>query len=98
MMDTMRSWQVALPGAARNVEELFSGFSLMMGILLIGCGALIATARPTRSSSVIVVALTLVASVAAWRYFFAVPGILTTLAAAAAAKAWWDERASTAHA
>jgi uncharacterized membrane protein YphA (DoxX/SURF4 family) len=97
MLTTMRGWQVALPGAARSVEELFSGFSLMMGLLLIGCGALVATARPTRGGSVVLVALTLTATVAAWRYFFPVPGVLTSIAAAAALKAWWSGRRGLVH-
>jgi len=98
MLAAMRGWHVSLPGAERSVAELFFGFSSMMGVLLVGCGALIITARPTRSSSLVAVALTLVVAAAAWRYFFAVPGVLTTLAAGATLMAWWSERASPARA
>ena len=92
LLAAMQRWPVALPGVERSVADLFTGFSLMMGVLLIGCGALIATARPTRGSSVVMVALTLVASAGAWRYFFVVPGVLTSCAAAAAITACWRER------
>jgi len=91
ILATMGGWHLSLPGAKRSVADLFWGFSLMMGVLLIACGALISVARPTRASSLIVLATALVASVAAWRYFFVVPGVLTSIAALAAAKAFWDE-------
>jgi uncharacterized membrane protein YphA (DoxX/SURF4 family) len=92
MMATMRGWYVPLPGAVRNVEELFLGLSLMMGMLLFACGVLVATARPTRWSNIATVAMTLAASVMAWRYFFPLPGVLTAIAAAAAILAWWSDR------
>ena len=94
MLAVMRSWHVSLPGTERDVAELMFGFSLLMGLLLVRAGAVIATAHPTRWSRRIVVALTLGISAAAWRYFFAVPGVLTSIAAAAAIKAWWDGRKS----
>ena len=96
MLATMHGWRVALPGVERTVQDLFSGFSLMMGLLLVGCGALIATARPTRWSGAVVVALTLVATVMAWRYFFVVPGVLTSIDAGAALLVFLSERAGSA--
>jgi hypothetical protein len=87
MMTTLRALRVELPGANRSVEDLLLGFSFVMGVLLIGCGALVATARPTRWSMVTAALLTLGTSVLAWRYLFVVPGVLTSIAAAAALKA-----------
>jgi hypothetical protein len=90
-LEVLRSWRVSLPGAERNFGELFLGFSVMMGVLLIGSGALIGAARPTRSSRVVMVTLTLMATAIAWRYFFAVPGALTAVAAFAALMDWIGE-------
>jgi hypothetical protein len=84
IMTALRGLHVSLPGAERSIAELLLGFSLTMGVLLIGGGVLVALARPTRWSKLAVVALTLALSLLAWRYLFAVPGVLTTLAAAAA--------------
>jgi hypothetical protein len=92
ILAAMGGWTLSLPGAERSVADLFWGFSLMMGVLLIGFGALIATTRPTRSSSLITLATTLVATAAAWRYFFVVPGVLTSLSALAATLACWGDR------
>jgi hypothetical protein len=92
MMATMRGWQLSLPGAERNVEELFWGFSVLMGLLLVGSGALISTLRATRTANLIVAAMTLGTTVVAWRYLFAVPGVLTSIAAVAALLALLSER------
>jgi hypothetical protein len=89
LMAALHELHVSLPGAQRSIAELLLGFSLIMGVLLIGSGALIMTARPTRFSRLTAVALTLGASVLAWRYLFVVPGVLTTIAAAAASMAFW---------
>jgi len=91
MLGVMRGWQVSLPGIERSVAELFFGFSVMMGVLLVGCAALMAAAPPSRSGRLVMVGLTLVATVVAWRYFFPVPGVLTSVAAFAALMSWRGE-------
>jgi hypothetical protein len=93
IMAALRELRVSLPGAERSVAELLLGFSLIMGVLLIGGGVLIATASATRLGRVAAVASTLGACVLCWRYLFVVPGVLTTIAALAAFIALWPQSA-----
>lgn len=96
-MATMRGWRLELPGAERSVEELFLGFSLLMGLLLVGAGALLATMRPTRAGQLVAAGLTALVAGVAWCYLFAVPGVLTSIAAVAALGAvvsGWPRRAT----
>jgi hypothetical protein len=81
MIETMQGLKVALPGAARDLWDLYLGFSVSMGVLLVGCGVLLFT-RQRRADDVVAFTLALVLAVGAWRWLFAVPGVLMSVAAA----------------
>jgi hypothetical protein len=79
--DALRQLRVSLPGAERTVWELFFGFSLVMGVLLVGLGVTLFSLRPSLASSIAATLTTTLVAALAWKYLFLVPGALTTLAA-----------------
>lgn len=88
VISSMERLPVAMLGRTGNLYEYHVGFSLMMGILLIGYGALALAAfrgraadhhadRPALATSALVSAVAVVASV---KFFFAVPVVMTSVA------------------
>lgn len=82
MIAAMKSWHVAMPGAARSMWDFHHGFSLTMGLLLVACGALILQGNRGRRESWLAFVIAVAIAACSWSWFFAVPGVLTSCAAA----------------
>ncbi len=102
MIRRMREVAVALPGPHRTLWAYHHGFSLMMGLLLMGFGAVtLAIARAEVASAdrlapvfgisalVCLAALALSAT-----HFFVIPVLFTAVASASFALAWRQSRAA----
>jgi lysylphosphatidylglycerol synthetase-like protein (DUF2156 family) len=98
----MRDVVVAMPGSHHTLWDYHHGFSLMMGLLLVGYGAVtLAVARgetgreerlaPVLAISSLVCLAALALSVA---HFFAIPVLFTAVACASFALAWKQSRGS----
>lgn len=81
MIRVMQGLRVEMPGAVRSLWDFYLGFSVSMGVLLIGCGVLLFSPRPGRRDGVVALAVSVALAVGAWRWLFAVPGVLTSVAA-----------------
>jgi hypothetical protein len=91
VISAMEAFAIVMPGRAGNLYQYYSGFSLMMGVLLIAYGALALVAlrgkavdsradRPVLATNALVSAVAVAMSI---QFFFAVPIVLTAVALAA---------------
>jgi hypothetical protein len=81
MIRVMQGMKIEMPGAVRSLWDFYLGFSVSMGVLLIGCGVLLFSPRQGRGNDVVAFALALALAAGAWHWLFAVPAVLTSAAA-----------------
>ena len=85
MVEEMKNFSISLSGSESNLYLFHEGFSLMMGVLLIGFGALNlsfleASATPRKRVVLVAVIVSLISLVISINYFFIVPVLLLLIA------------------